>query len=393
MILLVAALSGLAGGCANSDSAAASSPEHRADTGPERQEFNEVFADWTRMLGELRELELSFHTAPDSDRESLAKRYYNKLAEGYTLENDVLASATRAFSSAPDRNEDLKDFLVQVAMLLDGAECYEDALHVSQMLLDNDVQDIRLYQITADAAFACAEFELAAKYIRIVEKSKGLSEVNAQRFPLIEVYMKEWEREQALREAERAAGDLPRVVLVTVRGEIELELFENEAPNTVANFIKLVEDGSYDGLAFYEVTPRFAACAGCPLDDGTGSPGFMIRHEFSRRDRRRHFRGSLSTVSEGRWANGSQFHITLLPTPQLEGLCTVFGRVVRGMEVLAKLQRRGTDAMSSLNRPDHIIAARVLCKRAHAYQPDRIPDPTAEQRKRNAEFRQKMFSR
>ena len=120
-----------------------------------------------------------------------------------------------------------------------------------------------------------------------------------------------------------------------------------------------LEDGFYDGSTFHEVTSGFAARAGCPLGDGTGSPGYFIRHEFGRPDRRIHLRGSLATVSEGPVASGSQFYLTFLPIPQLEEQSTVFGRVVRGMDVLARLQRRGTDAMAALVRPDRIVSAKV----------------------------------
>ena len=360
--LLSTGLGCLVGGCADRDSSAASTSQQPVGVAVPagRVDFNEVYGEWTRMLGELRDLELAFHTAPARKRESLAKQYFEKLAQGYSLESDLLLTATRAFVADPHQNEDLKEFLSQISSLLVHAECYEDALRVSQMLTENDVEDDRLYQNTADAAFACSEFELAKECMRIVGKAKDASEQNSQRLQLIDQYEIEWEREQKLREAEQAAGDLPRVVLLTFRGEIELELFENEAPNTVANFIAMVEDGFYDGLAFHEVTSRFAARAGCPLEDGSGSPGHFIRHEFDSPDRRIHFRGSLTTVSEGRVANGSQFYLTFLPTPRLEGQSTVFGRVVRGMDVLAKLQRRGAGVMSAMVSPDRIITARVL---------------------------------
>jgi peptidyl-prolyl cis-trans isomerase B (cyclophilin B) len=255
------------------------------------------------------------------------------------------------------------------------------------------VEDPQVRENTIEAAFACAEFELARRCLLELKQHGQLSQQQAQRLDLIDQYLVEWQREQTLREAEQAAADLPRVVLVTVRGDMELELFENEAPNTVANFIALVEDGFYDGLTFHEVESRFAAISGCPIGDGTGSPGHFIRHEFPSPNRRVHFRGSISTVSEGGVASGSQFHLTFLPTPELEGTCTVFGRIVRGLEVLARLQRRGTDAMSALAAPDQIVFARVIRKRDHRYEPDRIPDPTAELRRQNAQLRQKYLTR
>ncbi|MFW6169456.1 MAG: peptidylprolyl isomerase [Planctomycetota bacterium] len=392
--LLLACVVSLPGGCANKEPGNAAEPNaQRQDMSDARADFEEIFREWTRMLGDLHELEVAFHAATPSKREELFKEHFQTLTDGYSLEDELLSAAMRTYSMHPHKNEDLKEFLLQIASMLVQAECYEDGLEVSQMLLDSDIDEVAVYQNAAEAAFACSQFDVAEQCLRIIERGKGNTEENSQRLALMDVYKKEWKREQELRETEQLANDLPRVLLVTVRGEIEIELFEDQAPNTVANFIKLVEDGFYDGLAFHEVEAGVGAFSGCPLGDGTGSPGHFIRHEFDHPDARLHFRGSLSTSSEGPFANGSQFCITFLPTPQREGLSTVFGRVIRGMEVLARLQRRGGDSLSSSTPPDQILAARVVRKRDHAYEPDRIPDPTAEERKQRAEFMQKMLSR
>ncbi|MFO7904079.1 MAG: peptidylprolyl isomerase [Planctomycetota bacterium] len=394
MALLLPCLCGLLGGCASEESSrAAEANADRQDMSDARADFEDVFREWTRMLRDLHELEVAFHAAPASKREELFKEHFQTLTNGYSLEDELLSAAMRAYSMHPQKNADLKEFLLQIASMLVQAECYEDGLKVSQMLLDSDVDELAVYQNAADAAFACSKFDVAEQCLRIIDQRKGNSTENSRRLALMDVYKKEWKKEQELRETERLANDLPRVLLVTVRGEIELELFENEAPNTVANFIKLVEDGFYDGLTFHEVKPGVGAFSGCPLGDGTGSPGHFIRHEFEDAEPRVHFRGSLSTISEGPFANGSQFCITFLPTPQREGLSTVFGRVIRGMDVLARLQRRGGDSLSASTPPDRIITAKVVRKRDHPYKPDRIPDPTAEQRKERAEFMQKMLSR
>jgi cyclophilin family peptidyl-prolyl cis-trans isomerase len=358
-----------------------------------RTEFEDTFDRWQIMLGELRDLELAFHTVRINKREALAERYYGKLSEGYTLENELLTSATRAFVAAPEENEDLKEFLIQIAVLLVNAECYEDGLRVSQFLIDNQVEELGIYESASTSAFACAEFDLAERYLRIIVEHEGELGRAERSLQQLETCKVQWRKEQKLREAEQLAANLPRVILRTQRGEIELELFENEAPNTVANFIQLVERGFYDGLPFHKVLREFAAISGCPNGDGTGSPGYYIPHEFNKSSHRVHFRGSLSTVSEGPFANGCQFHLTFLPAPQLEGQSTVFGRIVRGMEVLAKLQRRGDNVFSSKIRPDRIVTARVLRKRNHVYEPKTIPDPAAKQRQEGAEMMKRLLSR
>ncbi|MDI6818286.1 MAG: peptidylprolyl isomerase [Methanothermobacter thermautotrophicus] len=124
-------------------------------------------------------------------------------------------------------------------------------------------------------------------------------------------------------------------VIETVKGDIELILFEEDAPNTVANFEKLSNSGFYDGLTFHRVIPDFVIQGGCPVGDGTGGPGYTIKCEINPN---RHVKGALSMAHAGRDTGGSQFFITLSPQPHLDGVHTVFGKVVRGMDVVESIE-------------------------------------------------------
>lgn len=134
----------------------------------------------------------------------------------------------------------------------------------------------------------------------------------------------------------------------TDRGEIVAELFEKDAPNTVANFVGLatgtkewtdprtgrkVTRPYYDGLTFHRVVPNFVIQGGCPLGTGTGGPGYRIKCETANNPRR-HLRGSLSMAHAGKDTGGSQFFICHSPQPHLDGKHTVFGQVVSGIEVV-----------------------------------------------------------
>ena len=159
----------------------------------------------------------------------------------------------------------------------------------------------------------------------------------------------------------------------TNRGDIVIELFEDQAPNTVANFISLIEDKFYDGLTFHRVLENFMAQGGCPKGDGTAGPGYSIPCECYTDNYRKHFRGTLSMAHAGRDTGGSQFFLTFLPTPHLDGKHTAFGRVVEGMDVLPKLKRRDPDKPDGSD-PDKIIEAKVLRKRPHPYKPKKVGD-------------------
>lgn len=117
------------------------------------------------------------------------------------------------------------------------------------------------------------------------------------------------------------------------RGTITIELFEKEAPGTVANFTKLISEGFYDGLSFHRVIPGFVAQGGCPNGNGTGGPGYTIPCETAGNPKK-HVRGSLSMAHRGPNTGGSQFFIVYEPQPHLDGLHTVFGQVIDGMDLV-----------------------------------------------------------
>jgi cyclophilin family peptidyl-prolyl cis-trans isomerase len=166
------------------------------------------------------------------------------------------------------------------------------------------------------------------------------------------------------------------VTITTSKGDIVVELFEDAAPNTVANFISLVEKGFYDGTPFHRVIGGFMAQGGDPTGTGAGGPGHVIDCECDLPGARKHFLGSLSMAHAGKNTGGSQFFLTFRPTEHLDGKHTVFGRVIQGFDVLPKLartQRQDGTPIPGLE-PDTIVKAKVLRKRDHAYEPKTSPD-------------------
>jgi peptidyl-prolyl cis-trans isomerase B (cyclophilin B) len=121
----------------------------------------------------------------------------------------------------------------------------------------------------------------------------------------------------------------------TDRGPIRVELFADKAPLTVANFVNLAKRGFYDGLNFHRVIKDFMVQGGCPQGTGTGGPGYKFEDEAN--NGVRHERGVLSMANAGPNTNGSQFFITHVATPWLDGKHTVFGKVVDGLDVVDKV--------------------------------------------------------
>jgi cyclophilin family peptidyl-prolyl cis-trans isomerase len=130
--------------------------------------------------------------------------------------------------------------------------------------------------------------------------------------------------------------DNPVAVIESTLGKIAVELFPGEAPDTVANFLKLVAKGYYDGVLFHRVIPEFMVQTGDPTGTGRGGPGWTILDEFH--PKLRHDRaGILSMANAGPDTGGSQFFITLAATPHLNGRHAVFGAVVEGLDVVVKI--------------------------------------------------------
>lgn len=128
--------------------------------------------------------------------------------------------------------------------------------------------------------------------------------------------------------------------LHTNHGVMEIEFYQDDAPNTVANFIKLAKDGFYDGLTFHRVIPDFVVQAGCPHGTGTGGPGYAIDCELDG-DNQYHDRGVLSMAHAGRNTGGSQFFIchNRRNTQHLDRNHTVFGKVVKNVDLVDKIRQ------------------------------------------------------
>ena len=130
-------------------------------------------------------------------------------------------------------------------------------------------------------------------------------------------------------------------VLNTSRGEIVCELFAKEAPKTVNNFVFLARQGFYDGLKFPRVISNFMIQGGDPTGTGTGGPGYKFEDEV-KSNPLKHGRGVISMANAGPNTNGSQFFITHLPTPHLNGKHTVFGKVTKGQDVVDAIRQGDT---------------------------------------------------
>jgi len=132
------------------------------------------------------------------------------------------------------------------------------------------------------------------------------------------------------------------VTIETTHGTFQVELFEDRAPKTTANFLSLAKKGFYDGVGFHRVIAQFMIQGGCPKGTGMGGPGYAIPDEFHP-ELKHGGEGILSMANAGPNTGGSQFFITLVPTPWLDGRHAVFGKVISGMDVIREIGSAPTD--------------------------------------------------
>lgn len=371
---------------------AKASPPNKEAAAPAKQpvapalaEFDKMFAQWKELLADLRRLQQKYINTPRKGglRDAVQKEFDERVRAGEELEPKIIEAAEKALPVAGETKDEIGAFLIEQLKYYTEHDNDEAAVRIARALIDNGYDNPRVYNYGGIAAFSANDFDLAAKWLKTGDEQSAL-EVSAKQFLThIKQYQEMWKTERELQEAEAKADDLPRVLLKTTKGDIVVELFENEAPNTVANFISLVEKEFYDGIKFHRVLPNFMAQGGDPNGDGSGGPGYNIPDEINRSDFRNHFRGSLSMAkTQLPDSGGSQFFLMFRPSGpaagnNLNGQHTVFGRVIDGLEVLARLQRIDPEKQEPGVKADRILEAKVQRKRKTPYVPKKVGEEPA----------------
>jgi cyclophilin family peptidyl-prolyl cis-trans isomerase len=362
--------------------AASDAESSKAVTANPDDEFNKTYQEFKELVNRLQQIQQKYASDPNADKKALEQEFNDKVEQTKSLEVKVAAAAEAAYLAHPNENREQSEYLLARLNKLVGTDDFDEAARLTKLLADHDFEQKYFDLFAGLAYFGANDFDSAEKCLKQAEKKGELAVPN---FPAGAVgtrtldlirdhhYKELWKQEQAVRATEEKAGDLPKVKLSTTKGDITLELFENQAPIATNNFVSLIEKRAYDGTKFHRVLPGFMAQGGDPNGDGSGGPGYTIPDECRQENHRNHFRGTLSMARTGQPnTGGSQFFICFQPQSTLDGQYTVFGRVVDGFDVLAKLQRcEPRDA----NAPDKINRATVISKRNHKYEPKvKVPD-------------------
>jgi cyclophilin family peptidyl-prolyl cis-trans isomerase len=355
-------------------------PATAAPATPQEAAFQANFEKWKPLVTQLGKIQTEFQTTAPNDRAALIQKYEGLRKQAMELAPVLRKSAEDAYQVNPANKEVAElvfSFFVSDFEEENNKEAWRMANMLKPAMTNEPIAALKneFFGRLAELAWRTNDFATSSQILHD-EKLLPVNQGVAQMRQRAEQYDKLWAAESAIRDAEKKADDLPRVKITTTKGDIVVELFENEAPNAVANFISLVEKKFYDGIAFHRVLPGFMAQGGDPLtkdadprNDGTGGPGYTIKCECTSPKARMHFRGSLSMAHAGPDTGGSQFFLTFVPTTGLDGKHTVFGRVIEGFDVLDQLQRIDPEQPNPNIKPDVITNATVIRKRAHEYTP------------------------
>ena len=363
-----------------------------------KQSFDQLQKQWVDLTVQLRQMHKQKAAARSKEQGPINEEIQKLRGESEALVGEIVAAGLDVYRADPKSYPLVNRTLLAIAGFYvagdakgDGGDQYEKALPVIKAMLEAGAGEESpiLWLCGGVSAYQTNDYELAQKYFEEAQKAgmMGASPPGqGPEDPLNRVWklaqgasnslaanQQDWEQEKEIRTAEATADDLPRVVFHTERGDIVIELFENEAPHAVASFLTLVKQGFYDGIVFHRVLPSFMAQGGDPTGTGSGGPGYSIPCECHQPGYRKHFRGSLSMAHAGRDTGGSQFFLTFVSTSYLDGRHTVFGRVAEGMDVASSIKRRDPNAPDAPG-PDKILQAEVLRDRGHKYEFEKLPE-------------------
>jgi len=353
------------------DTAAAAKPDPAAA----KAAFEATAGEWKTLVGELHVLQ-AMYQQPKADKTAVEAKFDETMAKAQAVRQRLEGAALALIAVDPEHQRSrqvLGESLAEAMEQDDPAR----AVDLAGAMAAAGAADGNVLALAATASLLLSRIDDAEEWVTRASKAGLPAASTADLQKAIARDRPKVEAEMAKRKAEAQADDLPRVKISTSSGDLVVELFENEAPNTVANFLTLVEKGFYDGTPFHRVIGGFMAQGGDPTGSGSGGPGHAIACECSAPGARKHFLGTLSMAHAGKDTGGSQFFLTFRPTEHLDGKHTVFGRVIEGFDVLPRLTRTQDEQGRPVPgvKPDRIVKAEVVRKRNHPYDPKTLPDP------------------
>lgn len=357
----------------------------------------------TSTESKVTELQKSFDNAIEELRTAVktikrtgAKFYQSRSTEAYEFRDQwegeavvaeaafkrVQESAIALFFALEAPNDELLKIVNGINKKLVDKGQLTDCYAITKKLLSFNPNDPDLRKLMGRVSIMTNDFDSALSYYKTNRSETELFGLPEQMiYGSVNKLAPDFERELKYRESDAQGEPLPQAVIKTNKGTIVIELFENQAPETVANFVSLAKAGFYEGVIFHHVLNNMIAESGGMTISEPKPIDYTIHDESQKPDARHHFRGSVSMVLNDNQPNtgGSLFRIMRVPNPFLNGKSTVFGRVISGMKVLDsientfKINEEEADEEVIMGViPDTIESVTLKQLRKHEYEPNRV---------------------
>lgn len=351
---------------------------HYIDLVPETPQFKEATDQLRSILLQMVDAELRFHNSGTPEEERRYRQQWYEIREQvWDRHRAMLFAALQEYLESPAERQKHADFLFGSLKRNVESDTYEGLLPIAKALYENQYPSPSMPGLYAMCCLAENEFELARGPLGQLAESGSAAPELVAIYEQLDELSASWQQELLVRQSDAAGEPLPQAKIETTKGTVVIELFENHAPEAVANFVWLSEQGFYNHKAFFLVVNNLLAQTGCPSGDGTGGPGYYVPADSETVPARHLFRGSvaLNLLPDLPDSGGSQFMIAYLPISTLEKNARVFGRVISGMQNLSRLTRIDPTVKKKEGEPpqvpDNILSIEITSKRNHPYEPKR----------------------
>ena len=347
-----------------------------------RQEYQRLVDAVRTAMAAVRREYTRHQTSEDLDPDG-PRQWYNAVEKANAAFAAWLGRAAELYASDPALYQDLGLTMMEIVRVEAALDRTENLLAPARAILEHSPErlDPPLLLQIGYIGYTQGDFDLAKAAWERYKQDGVLPADYAGFYESIDEVRQKWQRELEQREADKGR-DNPIVVLQTNKGMLTVELFEDQAPNAVANFLYLASHGYFERMRIFRVIPKYCIQTGCINGDGTGNAGYQIAGENERPDRRDVFRGSLAFALGVDPMTGqpmpdtasSQFIIATTPLPGLNDAMTVFGRVIDGQFLLGTFNKVDLSDEEQQKDPsiraDVLIDTEIVEKRDHQYRPE-----------------------
>lgn len=334
-----------------------------------RQKRKELLENESAITKALTSIKIT----DNEERKRVLEQVNQRKRDKQRMLGELSKAAFAAYLESPDKDQGIFNEAAKYTrrLVLDplGIESFQPrlSLELAQQIAAAGSKNPYAQLLAAQAALVCSEYDLSLQYVDNM-KQLGM-EAKPEFVAQITTAKEKWQRELAARERDGTA-DLPQAVIKTDLGPIVVELFEDQAPLAVSQFVKLAETKFYDGLPFFLVQPGVYALTGCKKGDGSSVHEYYIPDENQREDARSHFTGALTMRHTEPNKASCQFAIVMQPVLDQDDKQTVFGRVIEGIDIAYRLETFGAAVRFSDKKPSRIESITMIRKRNHPYDPE-----------------------